>query len=246
MAWKFPKHNIKPSDVVEMDDVNENFREVVEEASGALNEHNWKAAAFPDREDLADDAAIVLRRVYREVDPNQDPTRALAGAHRVFVELETDWQDIADTELTFTSPGGMFWLMASLQASSVIDDAWATIGERGRFGIQFALSLNDAVLAQSLVGTGDRSNDVIAFRRPSSPFMIGFEVYNTPSPSSRYMTITLEAIVEVPPGRHTVRVVACPPLVNDIDAQSGGGWAKMPKQSKWIGSRELIVVELLR
>ena len=236
MAWKFPKHNIKAADVVEIDDVNENFRGVVEEVGGALNEHNWKEDAFNTRAHLADDVGLVLRRVFVEADPNGDPA-VTANVHRL--QMDMSWQDIAGLTLSFTSSGGLFWILASMQASSTIDELWFTIATGGKFGIQFALSLNDSVLAQSLVGTADRTNDHIAYGQAPGPANIEMQVYNTPAPSSRMMSITTEAVVRVPPGKHEVKVVACPPMVSDDTA-------KVPANSKTIGSRELIVVELLR
>lgn len=238
MSWKFPARNIKNPEVISMDDINENFREVVEEATGALNEHNWKTAAFANRDQLADNAGIELHRVRISANPNTDPG---VTANIQVINLDRDWQELNGTEVTFNSTGGTVWIMASIQASSPLDLSWFTTGgANGRFGLQFALSLNGAVLAQSIIGGADLSNDQISTFRPPSPPLIGFSCINSPAPSSLFFSIVSEAIVDVPPGKHTVRVVSAPPKASDYSG------ATLANKAKWVGSRELIVLELLR
>jgi len=237
MSWKFPARNIKNPEVISIDDVNENFREVVEEATGALNEHNWKAGAFPDRSQLADNAAIELHRVRVSANPNTDPDLT---ANIQTINLDRDWQELDGTSIVFNSTGGIVWIMASIQASSSFELPWYSRGSRGRFGLQFALSLNGAVLAQSIIGGADLSNDQISTFRPPSPPLIGFTCINSPAPSSLFFSVVSEAIIDVPPGKHTVRVVAAPPKATDYSGVT------LSNKAKWVGSRELIVLELLR
>ena len=101
--------------------------------------------------------------------------------------------------------------------------------------------MNEAFLAQSLVGSGDLSNDVVATFSAPTPAKIGFNLVNTPAPSSKMFSLVTEAVVQVPPGRHVVRAVASPPKARDDDYP-----ISLASKTKWIGSRELIVVELLR
>ena len=239
MAWKFPARAVKNPEVVSMDDINHNFREVVEEASGALNEHNWASNSFPDRDQLADDAGIVINRVYVEADPNTDPDTT-SGIQ--FINYDRDWQLVEGLEYTFNTTGGLIWLIASIQASSPLAFTFLGNGGTGRFGLQFALELNGAVLAQSIIGGADLSNDQITVFRPPSPPEIGFQVIITPAPSSLFFGVSTEAIVDAPPGKHTVRVVAAPPRTSS-DTVSG---ATLDNTDKWLGSRELIVAQLLR
>lgn len=236
MSWKYPKHNLENPNVVGMDDVNENFRAVVEEVSGELNEHNWKRRAFSERAMLADDAGIVLHKKVVEADPTTGVFTP--GCHRVL--LDKDWQLLAGMEITFTTTGGTHWLLASLQATSPFDWSAFGAGGAGRWGIQFALSLNGAVLAQSIIGSADLTNDLIETFQSPSPVNIGFITINTPAPSSAKFSVVSEAIIDVPPGKHTVRFLAAPPKAADLSG------ATLSNTSKWVGTRELIVAELLR
>jgi len=239
MSWKFPARNISNPEVVSIDDVNQNFREVIEEASGALNEHNWKANSFGDRGMLANDAGIVVHRVAVEVNPNTDPDTT---ADNQFVRYDQDWQSIVGLTHTFNTTGGLVWFLASIQGNSPLSFTFLGNGGTGRFGVQFALELNGAVLAQSIVGGGDLSNDQITvFRKPSPP-KIGFQVVSTPGVESMHFGVCSEAIVDVPPGKHTIRAVCCTPRASD-DSDTG---VSLDNTDKWLGSRELITVQLLR
>ena len=159
MSWKFPARAIKNPEVVSMDDVNQNFREVVEEASGALNEHNWASNSFSERNQLADDAGIVINKVVVEVNPNTDPS---VTSNIQYIKYDRDWQEINGLEFTFNTTGGLVWLIASIQASSPLSATWFTSGgASARFGLQFALEFNGAILAQSIIGGADLSNDQV-------------------------------------------------------------------------------------
>ena len=58
MAWRFPRHVISDNNVIEIDDINVDFKAVVEEASAELNEHNWAADSWDNRlTDLSDGVA---------------------------------------------------------------------------------------------------------------------------------------------------------------------------------------------
>ncbi len=239
MSWKFPARAIKNPEVVSMDDVNHNFREVVEEASGALNEHNWKTNAFPDRDQLADDAGIVLSRVVIEADPNTSPSTT---SNIQFAQYDRNWQPLDGLEITFNTTGGLVWIMGSVQASSPLSFSYKGSGGTGRFGLQFALEVNGAVLAQSIMGGADLSNDQITTFRPASPQKIGFQVINTPGPSSMFFTVATEAVIDVPPGNHVVRAVMAPPRATSNTVKG----ATLSNTDKWVGTRELIVTQLLR
>jgi len=240
MSWKFPARAIKNPEVVAMDDINHNFREVVEEASGALNEHNWKTNAFPERGQLADDAGIVVKNSVVQVNPNTDPDTT---ANVQFVQYDRDWQPLDGIEITFNTTGGIVWLIGSVQAFSPLAyNLYPTNGGTGRFGIQCALEFNGAVLAQSIVGGADLSNDQITVFRPPSPPKIGFQVISTPSPSSAALSISTEAIIDVPPGKHTARIVVAPPRATS-ETVTG---ATLDNKDKWVGTRELVVAQLLR
>ena len=59
MAWKYPKYDIRNGYVVDVDPINDNFLTVVNEVSGALNEHNFEADSTAlTRDQLAEDAAM--------------------------------------------------------------------------------------------------------------------------------------------------------------------------------------------
>jgi len=239
MSWKFPARAIKNPEVVAMDDINHNFREVVEEASGALNEHNWKTNAFPERGQLADDAGIVIHNSVVEVNPTTDPDTT---PNVQFVQYDRDWQPLNGIEITFNTTGGIVWLIGSVQVSSPLSFSYFGNGGTGRFGLQCALEFNGAILAQSIIGGADLSNDQITVFRPPSPPRIGFQVISTPAPSSLFLTFSTEAIIDVPPGKHTARIVVAPPRATSETVKG----ATLNNTDKWIGTRELIVTQLLR
>jgi hypothetical protein len=241
MGWRFPKHFIHDPQVIEMDDLNEDFRPFVEEASGALNEHNWKRDAFDGRAQLADDVAVVLHNEVVEANSNANPT---VTANIMFVTSDIDWEDIEGLETTFTTTGGTYWVLASIQGHAPIYKTYVfgSLPANGRFGLQFALSLNAAVLAQSIVGSGDLMNDKIGSLDGAVPKGAAFYCWQTTGISSQAFSVVSEAIITVPPGTHTVKALVTPPQTHESNPAANNPGAR----TKFLATRELIVVELLR
>ena len=56
MSWKFPKHPFHDGGAINQGDANDNFREVAEELTGQLGEHNWAENTITDRNHFNGDA----------------------------------------------------------------------------------------------------------------------------------------------------------------------------------------------
>ena len=70
MSWRFPRYEIRDQDVIDYHAWNENAIPFVEEATGMLNEHNFKYGGLNDLSKWADDVGYRLHHVKQEADPN--------------------------------------------------------------------------------------------------------------------------------------------------------------------------------
>jgi len=223
MAQFFPKYNPKTNDVMDKEMYNENFRGVVEEVGGRLNENNWKTGAISSVNDCSADYVIRTKHSYKTVNwttlnsfgqPAANPT----GAFKVNQLME--WQVIEDLTTSFTSRGLLLWVMSSLQydGAELLNGGSADYYSYLEFGIQFAIRVNGRVVEESIVGGLERSNDVKG------------EGY-----CCDIAPVVLDALVPVPPGLVTVDIVARMPKNSDFKTSEDYYFE--------IFNRELIVIE---
>lgn len=220
MAWKFGPFVVTSGDVVDVDTVNEVFASVVDEVSAQLNEHNFDRGGFSTRSRWADDIALSLQHVFVAIDtaPNAED-----------VEISQSWHPISTTfAKTFTTKCRKVWVLASFQINL------ATI-----YGSSLALELDGAVLGESILGSGDYGNDLL------DEFVIASGVGtialgSTPglfvaSPAAvapqKGCPVVLDAIIDLPPGVHTVR-----PVVRTL--------RRYAADAIELGDYDLIVVEM--
>ena len=252
MSWKYPLNTLKGTYVVDSVAINENFLGVVEETSGYLNEHNF--AADPDRlivsrkETLA--PGYSLKLAYSRADVNShyyetsDLTPQKIPPNYVLISSSPSFQAFPDKglTLTFTSRGGPTWLCASFTlhnaAFSGLDKPASLISNslaRAKgFGFNCALQLDGVILASSLVGTGDLTNENLANRKNKDAGKMfpqgGGGVQGAAT------AIVIDTVVDLEPGKHTVNVV----IENIMGSNSNG------KDKPCISSRELFALELTR
>lgn len=223
MAQIFPKYNPKTGEVMDTDVYNENFRTVVEEVGGRLNEHNWKAGAISDIDDCSADYVLRTGHSYETVNwttlnsfgqPAANPTNAFK------VNQLMEWQSINDLSTTFISKGLMLWIMASLQydGAELLSGGSNNYYSYLEFGIQFAIRVNGVVVEESIVGGLERSNDVKG------------EGY-----CCDIAPVVIDAVVFVPPGSVSIDIVARMPKNSDFKTSDSYYFE--------VFNRELIVIE---
>ena len=259
MAWRFPRHVISNNNVIEIDDINEDFRAVGEEASAELNEHNWAADSWNNRlTDLSDGVAVrvwdngldVAPGIYAAPAPGQ-PTGAEFTTGCYVVQEEQTWQAIPNLSLTINSTGGDLWVLASMAtrlpwykslatapgSKAISNDDWQA------FGAMFGVRLNGQVLAESIVGSGDLTNDqIVTDKYRASPPGSGILGFNSPAPTGRNLGIVVEAIVPLAPGQNTIDIVVMPagPAKPVPRPEALAWWYKI------ITARQVVAIEFRR
>jgi len=256
MAWKYPRHRVSNVGVIEIDDVNENFRGVVEEASGELNEHNWAAGSWSNRlTDLADDVGMRVWKNQTQVVPGVGGGAAgtygdVIQSGAFVIEETKTWQPIDGLTLTIDSTGGSLWILSSMATrlpwyrEGVLAGTQFETPSYSAFGAMFAIRLNGQVLEQSLVGSGDLTNDKMTttvYR--ATPPGCGILSFNTPAPAALHAGIVVEAIVPAAPGQHTIEIVTATP-------QPSRPKSKVTTDEAWwrklVNTRQVMVLELRR
>lgn len=260
MAWKYPPNLIKGDYVVDSIAINENFLSVVEETSGYLNEHNFMLAKdfFLERPALAPGYSMKLYRSYGSAgsDANTIPAGATLPTGWVKVATTPGFQTFSDPGLTlsFTSRGGPTWVCGSfnLHNTSLGDgrlgraSSFASVGVAGvpvndgtiiaiRKGMGFncAIALDGSILNESLVGSGDATNDFYVDEDNTSTKVFpkgGGGIQGAAN------AIVVDAIVDLEPGPHTIRIA-----IENILSSNG----RTPNKAA-ISSREIFALELTR
>jgi hypothetical protein len=258
MAWKYPYHLIKSDFVVDNIALDENFLSVVEETSGYLNEHNFKAHPpevdpLVQRKDAPAGYSMKLFRSRPSNSPN--PFGKNSTGSRTIAELH--WVEIPNTDgyetkaqhgiaMTFTSRGGPTWICASFnlhmhplpRPSSTESfehaDYADLINPDGGFGCNCALELNGNIINESLVGTGDPTTEYYKEKSYASGPPAEIRPRGGGGINGSMNAVVLDAIIDLPPGRHTIRVA-----IDSIRASN-------TKRGPYISNREIFALELTR
>jgi len=212
MSWRFPKRMPIPSDPMDVDDANQAMLPASTEVSGMLNEHNFARNAVSLRSTLAYDVYSDLWQTVVGVDGS---TIGGTGTDVGVLEQTMSWAPIIDGNAdsfakTVTAREGLLWIMASFDAQQ----EWP--------GVLFGLFLDGALLEESVWGTADGSDEQIV----SSATGI-----HSPGLVLASRSVSLESVVAVPAGEHTVEVRAAA-----IEGRTGTA-----TQTYRIYSRELII-----
>ena len=222
MSHRFPKHPLLNTRVPDLEDVNANFYEIVEEVNGRLNEHNWDESATNGLVigDLAKDLFVWHQAsVYQEVDTGTTAGVEFKPNAGNWDEIPHDpqWRKVAGLTLTFTSASGLLWIIASWQLRPNIQKKAGTPSPVDETPCpSFALRINGTVLAESTLGTLDTNQ------------------YSFPGLSYGVWPQSTAIVIPVPSGEQT------------IDLMVRTGHEPVPGNPAWVGSRELIALEMRR
>ena len=260
MSWRFKLYDIEPDHVVSIEPINENFQPFVEELSGGLNEHNFSASAFT-LANFADDAAL---RLHQSIPTMADlgPTAGYGNpdaAGWVAIQAQDGWQAFgADgLRLAFTGRGGPAYLCASFNihcgTNSTAYLSLPKFRQMG-FGYLVALRVNGSVLHETILGSGDLSQD--DFR--SDEFSADA---NSPDRNSRdpiadkpqgggglagaRLPVVVDAVIDMLPGVNLVEVVVMN-IRGSMQRAPSQGAESYNSRLTFIGHRELFALEMVR
>jgi hypothetical protein len=221
MGWKFPKHRIRSGDPLGIDEFNENAIEFASE-SGHLNEHNWGNGII-NSESLIDKGARIKARARQKSngyggDGNSD------AANASLLSAVSSWVVVPDFNSSFATPGGLLLIIISIQ-------------QDGRSnGIMWAISINGQIIPESILGTGELSNDRLSFDAldPATGFApAGFPSQSSPGIQRARIGITTQVVIPVLAGIYTIQLLAY---------QLEGDWGS----PQYVPVGEIITLELLR
>jgi hypothetical protein len=195
----YPKHKFEDCEVVSVDDVNENFRDAIDEMQGNLGEQNFKRNAFTSLEDIASSAAIRVHHrniicdpfethtgfAFGEVPQPNGQTEKLLQRDMMILGDSEEFQPIADLSVDIITDNSILWIMTSFQ-QSMWNPSDATSGE----GVQYALRVDGSVIYETVTGGLDTENE------PQ-----GMGTNNTT------VGVTIDAIIPITGGVHKVEVV---------------------------------------
>jgi len=250
MSWRYKLYNIEPEQVVTIDPINDNFQPYVEELGGALNAHNFHDEAF-SRAQFKDSVGHILH-------PSQanDVATGLtgydnpSGAKWVTIRGSESWQSFPDTglALTFTARASKVYLCASFNIHCGTNKAYKLDGDGNRvpaykqlgYGYLVALRFDGTVLNETIVGSGDagvdsfQANDFTISDSSNADFE---EPQGGGGTAAARLPLTVDAVLDIVPGRHTVEVV-----VMNIK----GSMRTIEGADTYIGQRELFALEMVR
>ena len=225
MSWKYPKHRIKPAEVVEIDDLNRDFSTFSEELDGGLNEHNWAKDSFT-RLDCASDVSIECWQTKQHQDPH-----AVVDSSSEFslVRASQAWEIIQSTnqtcQISATTSKSVLWIIASVQHQQGSIDLFA----------QYALRVDGTIIPETITGCSALGSDlnhnpvtIVKTDNQDNQKILGSGIADF----SR--SVSLDTMVPVGPGVHTVDLVS-----RTLPRASGSSHRRA-----FNGARELIVLSL--
>ena len=210
MAWYFPPNQFIASEVLDIDDFNGNLAAVHRELGGELNEQNFTTACLKDAEaKWATDIALEFSLTRTERDPHD-----LAAV--VSVPVTMTWTPV-DTRTVGATIGGKALIIYSLQMTN------PTAATR-QPGQNFCIEVDGTPYLDSLIGSGDQTNDWIehgAFKFEGAGG-VSADQATGPGFKGDYRPYVCELVTYLPPGDHTVRL-----LSRNIDTCDGTIYQKV-------------------
>jgi hypothetical protein len=241
MAWRYPRYDIKSGYVIDIDVVNDNFLPIVEEASGALNEHNFSTdTPTLSRSQLAEDSAFIL---HKAESVGVSPTSYTSKSGWAPIASADGWQTFSQSGLSldFVAKGGTTWICASLQ---LIAGTNATRIDQKGFGYNVGLRVDGVTLYDSVLGSGDASNEFYRGYKGRGLIIEPSSKNELSGPqcgggiSGARLPVSVDTVVELSPGRHLIEVV-----VMNIRASME---SSSSDSNTYIGPREIFALEMLR
>ena len=236
MSWKFPKYPVKNTQVIDLEDMNENFLESVEEIGGRLNEHNWKEGAIAATTSLEKDAAFAWHQdgafVQRLV---SWPQPVVAGAPKdQLIPARPTWTPVDDCSLTFTPPDCLLWIHGSVQLvqGASLNSSSGPPSNIGGFWngnyfvyVQFAIQIDGYVIPETIIGGTEIDNDLnTGVRMPMMP-------------------LVTDIVFPITTGSHTIKLVVR--TVGPSLDKAGTTQDTSPK-GFYVSCREIMCLEMRR
>jgi len=259
MSWRFKLYDIEPDHVVSIEPINENFQPFVEELSGGLNEHNFSASAFT-LANFADDAALRLHQSFAEVGVGRMGDTNPGGANWVEIQAQDGWQSFGDDglRLEFTGRGGPAYICASLNlycSMSTTYKGTAKFRQMG-FGYLVALRVNGSVLNETILGSGDLSQD--DFRSDEFSQKANSVTRSNPGRhpiaalpqgggglAGARLPVVVDAVIDMLPGINLVEVVVMN-IRGSMQRAVPLAGETYTAELTYVGQRELFVLEMVR
>lgn len=222
MSWVFPKSLFRTGTVYDWLEFDEQLVVYSSEVNGFLNEHNFDESIGSDlrtNDSLLESVAVRLVNTSDHVD--------------VYTEASLDpipnteqWHPVTGTTMTLRSRGGAMYATYSFQV--VFYDMVAGEGP----GLQFAIELDGSVQYNTLLGSGDLSNDYFEDDDIDSSELSAAS--GGGSVKARLSPHCVEGFFPIDAGPHTVKLVAR----NPYSLRSG------TRQEQYIGCFEGIIMEI--
>lgn len=162
MSWKFPKHPVKNNRVPDADAMNENFLSPGQELVGKLNEHNFRANTFaatqihPSAAFVYHTASGINNYIPYNMGPSTYNSNDDTHSNFLFFAETSDWVELSDSVLTFSSPACTAYIHASAQ---VYTDRTASIVSISRPQPQLAIKIDGAVIPETITGGTEPDQD---------------------------------------------------------------------------------------
>lgn len=217
MSWAFPREKFASSYVLDCDDFNANVAAWAAETDGNLNEHNFVAGTtLADSMDQASDG-IAMKILHGKVEVS--PTDS-GGTLGFAVPHTQNWTPIEDCDVEFSTVGESVMVIYSFQLNNP--------GGTHASGLIFCIEVDGAAQMNSLLGTGDETND---YTNPADSADQEYNFDTSPSCRSSAHGYMVKGTYRLAPGRHTARLLARNLyLVND-------------QVSQQISQREIIIIK---
>lgn len=203
ISWAYPPYKPSTSLVLDVERFNENMAAFAQETDGNLNEHNFEQDFLDDRIDaavasglsgfVADDVALKL---YHSAYTSSPLGHTLGGK---VLRYSTEWSLVEGAITTFSVPAGKLFIVVSFQYH--VDTSAFTVRCPGAV---FCIELDGAAQMNSLIGTGDQSNEYTLNEDVQTPSL---NYDGSPSFRSKYEPLQVKGTYAVSAGQHTVKLV---------------------------------------
>lgn len=227
MSWAYPQHKFSTSLILDCDEFNDNMVAYATEVNGGLNEHNLSEGCLYAAMSQGVVEYDVAARLYNRKEPIS-PVAAVGTM--AAIPVVSRWTPVDGTARTFNSRGGLVLVMIGFQLRVAGPSNNAT-------GLNFCIGLDGIPQLDTLLGTGDQSNDLVDLAKGATVGggEVEYDYGTSPSFRAAHERHLVKGLLRVEPGPHAIRLFAR----NLVTPNNTG-----TSTPQYISQREVIVLDM--
>lgn len=207
--WFFPRRAPADGDVVDIDEINDNYQTLHNFIDAGLGRHNFEEGAFGSGALLPAGSLWNWYHTTNEVDWTFSTAPTSVPTNYFLITGREAWQPVTTLKKTFTSSGGLYYVVCSFLQDGESDQlSGSSLPTNDSSGAFYGLALDGNIFPDTNMSSNERSQDREDPVTGSSFTNTGTAIFGN------FRSAVIRTLMFVPEGEHTIQLYAMQPSSN--------------------------------